>query len=145
MIAFDSSRRFAHDLVDLLFDHVGQIDTLPAVEWKPEEELRELVRLGDATADPLELARLVVRWSNHFHHPGYMGHQVCPPLNDAATADLLISFLNQSTAVWEMIRSGKAWITTTVLRAERVLRVTMMNPRTTEAHVDAMLDALREL
>jgi L-2,4-diaminobutyrate decarboxylase len=44
-----------------------------------------------------------------------------------------------------LIRSGRAWITTTVLRGERVLRVTMMNPRTTEAHVDAMLDVLREV
>jgi L-2,4-diaminobutyrate decarboxylase len=108
MTALDLSRRFAHDLVDLLFDHVEQIDTLPAVEWKPEEELRELVRIGDARADPIELARLVVRWSNHFHHPGYMGHQVCPPIPDSATADLLISFMNQSTAVWEMSPIGTA-------------------------------------
>jgi L-2,4-diaminobutyrate decarboxylase len=44
-----------------------------------------------------------------------------------------------------LIRSGRAWITTTVLRGERVLRVTMMNPRTTERHIDEMLDALRSL
>ncbi len=41
--------------------------------------------------------------------------------------------------------SRRAWITTTVLRGERVLRVTMMNPRTTEEHIDSMLDALREV
>jgi len=101
-----ASRRFAHDLVDLLFDHAERAASLPAVEWKAEEELRELVRLRDTKSEPLELAKLVVRWSNHFHHPGYMGHQVCPPLYDAATADLLISFLNQSTAVWEMSPIG---------------------------------------
>ncbi|MFP5245466.1 MAG: pyridoxal phosphate-dependent decarboxylase family protein, partial [Thermoanaerobaculia bacterium] len=44
-----------------------------------------------------------------------------------------------------LIRSGRAWITTTVLRGERVLRVTMMNPRTTERDIDAMLAALRNL
>src|SRR5688572_491423 len=44
-----------------------------------------------------------------------------------------------------LIRSGRAWITTTVLRGERVLRVTMMNPRTTEQHIDDMLDALLSL
>jgi L-2,4-diaminobutyrate decarboxylase len=44
-----------------------------------------------------------------------------------------------------LIRSGRAWITTTVLRGERVLRVTMMNPRTTERHIDDMLDALLSL
>nr|MDQ3282400.1 pyridoxal-dependent decarboxylase [Acidobacteriota bacterium] len=42
-------------------------------------------------------------------------------------------------------RSGRAWITTTVLRGERVLRVTMMNPRTTEEDIDAMIAGLREV
>lgn len=38
--------------------------------------------------------------------------------------------------------SGRGWITTTLLGGHRVLRVTMMNPRTTEAHVAALLDGL---
>jgi L-2,4-diaminobutyrate decarboxylase len=38
--------------------------------------------------------------------------------------------------------SGDGWITTTVLGGRRVLRVTLMNPRTTEAHLDALLDGL---
>jgi L-2,4-diaminobutyrate decarboxylase len=103
---FDSSRRFAHDLVDLLFDHVEQVGEGPVVEWTPAEELRELVRIGGEPAEPLELAKLVTRYSNHLHHPSYMGHQVCPPLLDSATADLLISFMNNSTAVWEMSPIG---------------------------------------
>ena len=36
-------------------------------------------------------------------------------------------------------RSGHGWITTTVLDGRRVLRVTIMNPRTTSTHTDAML------
>jgi L-2,4-diaminobutyrate decarboxylase len=39
-------------------------------------------------------------------------------------------------------RSGIGWITATVLEGRRVLRVTMMNPRSTAAHVRAMVDAL---
>jgi glutamate/tyrosine decarboxylase-like PLP-dependent enzyme len=56
-------------------------------------------------------------------------------------------FTNEQTAELreQLNRSGKAWITTTVLRGERVLRVTMMNARTTEGDVDAMLDALRDV
>jgi L-2,4-diaminobutyrate decarboxylase len=42
-----------------------------------------------------------------------------------------------------LIRSGEAWITSTMLRGRRVLRVTMINPRTEERHVDAMLNAAR--
>ncbi len=39
-------------------------------------------------------------------------------------------------------RSGRGWITTTVLGGRRVLRVTIMNPRTTEAHLERLLDGL---
>jgi len=97
-----TSRKFAHDLVDLLFDHVEQIEDRPVVEWRPAAELREMVRLDAEPAEPLALAQLVARYSNQLHHPSYMGHQVCPPLPEAALADLLISFTNNSTAVWEM-------------------------------------------
>jgi L-2,4-diaminobutyrate decarboxylase len=101
-----ASRRFAHDLVDLLFDHVEQIESGPVVEWTPHEQLREMVRIGGAPADLMDLARLVARYSNQLHHPSYMGHQVCPPLVDAAVAEVLISFTNNSTAVWEMSPIG---------------------------------------
>lgn len=100
------SRRFAHDLVDLLFDHVEQIEQRPVVEWTPAAELRELVRIDQETVEPIAAAQLVARYSNQLHHPSYMGHQVCPPLLDSAIADLLISFTNNSTAVWEMSPIG---------------------------------------
>jgi L-2,4-diaminobutyrate decarboxylase len=39
-------------------------------------------------------------------------------------------------------RSGRGWITTTVLEGRRLLRVTVMNPRTGPEHVAALLDGL---
>ncbi len=39
-------------------------------------------------------------------------------------------------------RSGRGWITTTVLDGRRVLRVTVMNPRTGPEHLEALLDGL---
>lgn len=39
--------------------------------------------------------------------------------------------------------SGEGWITTTVLEGRQVLRVTIMNPRTTAAHLDHLIDGLR--
>ena len=39
-------------------------------------------------------------------------------------------------------RSGAGWVTTTVLNGRRVLRVTIMNPRTTEADCVAVLEGL---
>lgn len=42
-------------------------------------------------------------------------------------------------------RSGRGWITTTLLGGRRVLRVTVMNPRTTDVHVRAMLDGVAQM
>jgi L-2,4-diaminobutyrate decarboxylase len=39
-------------------------------------------------------------------------------------------------------RTGAGWITTTVLDGRRVLRTTIMNPRTTPDHLDRLLDGL---
>ena len=41
-------------------------------------------------------------------------------------------------------RSGRGWITSTVLGARRVLRVTIMNPRTHTKHVTRLIDGLAE-
>jgi L-2,4-diaminobutyrate decarboxylase len=42
-------------------------------------------------------------------------------------------------------KSGEGWITTTILGGRRVLRVTIMNPRTTEQDLIALLDGLERL
>ena len=42
-------------------------------------------------------------------------------------------------------RSGAGWITATTLGGRRVLRVTVMNPRTTPAHAQRMLDGVAAL
>ena len=42
-------------------------------------------------------------------------------------------------------REGEAWITTTVLTGRRVLRATVMNPRTTAGDVVQVLDVLESL
>jgi len=39
-------------------------------------------------------------------------------------------------------RSGVGWITATLLEGRRVLRVTMMNPRSTREHIRVMIDSL---
>ncbi|HWA59311.1 MAG TPA: pyridoxal-dependent decarboxylase, partial [Gemmatimonadales bacterium] len=42
-------------------------------------------------------------------------------------------------------RSGEGWITMTVLDGRRVLRTTIMNPRTGEEHLKALLDGLERM
>jgi L-2,4-diaminobutyrate decarboxylase len=45
----------------------------------------------------------------------------------------------------ELIRGGEAWITSTILKERRVLRVTVINPRTEKLHVERMIEAVRQL
>jgi L-2,4-diaminobutyrate decarboxylase len=42
-------------------------------------------------------------------------------------------------------REGDGWITSTVLGGRRVLRVTLMNPRTTPGDLDRVLDGLEAI
>src|SRR5258707_13509978 len=102
----ESSRLLAHQLVDQLFDHVQQIGSRPVVDWHSAAELEELLRLDPGRGDARVLTQLLLDHSIQLHHPSYMGHQVCPPAAPAVLADLLISTLNQSTAVWEMSPAG---------------------------------------
>jgi len=60
------------------------------------------------------------------------GHQANPVDLDAAHAALRARYN----------ASGAGWITTTVLGGRRVLRVTVMNPRTTDAHLAALVEGL---
>lgn len=102
--SFDAeARSVAHRVVDLLFDHVARIGERPVLRWQRPEALRELARIGHgASNDPLQSIGQLLDYSLQLHHPSYMGHQVCPPFPLAVLADLVISTLNQSTAVWEM-------------------------------------------
>jgi L-2,4-diaminobutyrate decarboxylase len=92
----DAMRRLAHDVIDRLFDHVATIEQRPVLQYKTSDELRGIL---EKTDDPVGT---LLEYANQLHHPMYIGHQVCPPFPTAVIADLLISTLNQSTAVWEM-------------------------------------------
>ena len=100
----DAARRMAHDAVDAIFDHVQQIAAKPVVAWRDVDDLASRVTIGARPVD--ESIRLLLEHAIQLHHPSYMGHQVCPPFPTAVIADLAISALNQSTAVWEMSPLG---------------------------------------
>ena len=62
----------------------------------------------------------------------WTGPDVSPEERDALT-DALRERYN---------RSGRGWITATTLDGRRVLRITVMNARTDESHIDALVDGL---
>jgi L-2,4-diaminobutyrate decarboxylase len=107
-LLYDASMRaLAHQTVDALFDHVEGIAGRRVVDWQTAEELRARVRIDDrGGAEGMRVIRELMDNAIQLHHPAYMGHQVCPPFPTVVIADLVISTLNQSTAVWEMSPIG---------------------------------------
>ena len=110
--AFDPER-FRRDglaIVGLLADHLAQAQRgapLPVLPWlAPDDSVAHWrAALVGPAASGLDLPGLlaqVVERSNHLHHPGYVGHQVTPPLPAAALCDLVGSLLNNGSAVYEM-------------------------------------------
>jgi L-2,4-diaminobutyrate decarboxylase len=104
-------RRVGHRLVDELADYLraARKGSMPVL---PEPHPRNLAKQYQqpVPAEPctqaeetfLRRARAIIEQSVHLHHPGYIAHQVAPPLPAAALAELLTGVLNQSLAVYEM-------------------------------------------
>lgn len=62
-------------------------------------------------------------------------------LGDGRRSDAELDDLNRLVRQ-QYNRSGEGWITATRLNGRQVLRVTVMNPRTTPAHLDRLLEGL---
>ena len=55
-----------------------------------------------------EMISKTIDFSNHLHHPRFLGHQVTAPLPAAALCELVGTFLNNSTAIYEMAPANTA-------------------------------------
>jgi L-2,4-diaminobutyrate decarboxylase len=64
---------------------------------------------GSTPPDPLgALVGHVLEDATQLHHPGFVGHQVAPPLPLAVLCDMVSSFTNNGMAVYEMGQAGTA-------------------------------------
>lgn len=113
----DSFRAAGHRLVDHLADYLATCagnpppSELPVLPWRePDDWVAAfddlLARDGEHDLQPL--LESFIRFSNHLHHPRYVGHQVGVPLPAAALADFATHLLNNATAVYEMSPLGTA-------------------------------------
>ncbi len=87
-------------------------------------------------------------------HQAVLAHPAFAALHAPETNILCFRYVGDGTKTEEALdtlnftlrqgynRSGAGWITTTMLNGRRVLRVTIMNPRTGPAHLAALLDGL---
>ena len=63
---------------------------------------------ADDSKDVAKLFADIYQRAIRLHHPGYLGHQISPPLPDAALASLFSDFLNNGMGVFEMGIAGTA-------------------------------------
>ena len=62
----------------------------------------------DESKDVARLFSDIYQRAIRLHHPGYLGHQISPPLPEAALASLFSDFLNNGMGVFEMGVAGTA-------------------------------------
>lgn len=101
-------REEGHKIIDILSDYLGHItarpDT-PVLPWKDPDDLASHyavnLKIGSGQDFGAYISE-VIGYSNHLHHPRYIGHQVTSPLPHVALAQLCTTLLNNGAAVYEM-------------------------------------------
>lgn len=100
-------RKTGYEVIDLLADYLKQVelkklDVLPPTT--PDNMLLEWSKILENESQPnfINLLKKFIDQSIHLHHPGYIGHQVAPPLPLAALCDLISAFLNSLSDLFEM-------------------------------------------
>ncbi|GAB4143656.1 MAG: lysine decarboxylase DesA [Planctomycetota bacterium] len=100
-------RALGHKIVDLLASHLEGClgGEGPVLRWREPQEAIASVPAVAERGDPDSLVSLAGRLlaeSNRLHHPGFIGHQVAPPLPAAALLEAVSALLNNGMAVYEM-------------------------------------------
>ncbi|HYX07199.1 MAG TPA: aminotransferase class I/II-fold pyridoxal phosphate-dependent enzyme [Bacteroidales bacterium] len=103
----DLFRRMGHQLVDMLADYLESLRNgtkMPVYAHKdPDERVKEFETDFSVPEDDLNrLFKRVLEESIHIHHPGYLGHQVSPPLPVTVLSGMMSQLLNNGAAVYEM-------------------------------------------
>jgi L-2,4-diaminobutyrate decarboxylase len=101
-------RNEGHKLVDSLAEYLHK--TLNRQEqivlpWNEPEKLAEIFTFDSGNGEKESFQDFIVRilkYTNHLHHPRYIGHQVTSPLPLTALIQLCTSLLNNGAAIYEM-------------------------------------------
>lgn len=79
------------------------LDQYPASELAAKMKLEKWIREGGVTAQNVfSFLEPYLHFSQHLHHPGYIGHQVSPPHVAAGIADFIQGVVNNPMAIYEM-------------------------------------------
>jgi len=101
-------RNEGHKLVDSLANYLHE--TLNAEErivlpWNDPDTLAEIFSFDSGSGEKesfQDFTGRILKYTNHLHHPRYVGHQVTSPLPLTALVQLCTSLLNNGAAIYEM-------------------------------------------
>ncbi|MGB0167435.1 MAG: pyridoxal phosphate-dependent decarboxylase family protein, partial [Luteibaculum sp.] len=87
--------------------HLNQLnEAIPVLKPTGAQAIIEQI-LGHGESGKKQL-QSIFEFSNHLHHPGYIGHQVVPPSIPSVMAALIGNYLNQGMAIYDMGQSATA-------------------------------------
>lgn len=101
-------RKEGHKLIDSLSDYLDEVinrKSSVVLPWNEPDKLAEIFRFesGSGENESFEaFTRRILKYTNHLHHPHYIGHQVTSPLPLTALVQLCTSLLNNGAAIYEM-------------------------------------------
>jgi len=101
-------RKEGHKVVDTLSDYLTEAlsgKEMPVLPYIDPEELVKIFSFesgGGKNESPDSLVRRIISFSNHLHHPNYIGHQVTSPLPVTALVQFCTTLLNNGAAIYEM-------------------------------------------
>jgi L-2,4-diaminobutyrate decarboxylase len=101
-------RKEGHKVVDTLSDYLADAlsgKEMPVLLYIDPEELVKIFSFesgGGKDESPDSLVRRIISFSNHLHHPNYIGHQVTSPLPVTALVQFCTTLLNNGAAIYEM-------------------------------------------
>lgn len=100
-------RKTGYQVIDLLADYLKQAELKKSAVLSPttpDAMLSEWSKIFEnkSQTNAINLLKKFIDQSMHLHHPGYIGHQVAPPLPLAALCDLTSSCLNSLPDIFEM-------------------------------------------
>jgi L-2,4-diaminobutyrate decarboxylase len=101
-------RKEGHKIVDILSDYLKETlsgKEMAVLPWNEPDELAEIFSFDSGSGDKEAIDNYVKRilnYTNHLHHPHYIGHQVTSPLPVTALVQFCTSLLNNGAAIYEM-------------------------------------------
>ena len=101
-------RSKGHQIIDMLSEYLKDALTgkdMAILPWQEPDKLTEMFAFtsGGGEKEPLNsFVKRVIAFSNHLHHPHYIGHQVTSPLPLPTLVLLCTALLNNGAAIYEM-------------------------------------------